>query len=1773
MPDGNDICGYFTTPPQKIACGYYTSASVSNAEQHTGEVYAWGRNKHFVLGLNLHANDSHSPKGHGHLDDQKDVEFTTPKKVDAIPKPVLEVSCGVFHTAFLVKADNGPGGDVYTTGLGTLGRLGCRNPESSESHEVEDTWWSLNHPMQPVCDTWSPGTKVLRVVCGGDHTLCAATDGYMYAWGVNRDGQCGVAGAGDSLHRMGRVALPTARRVVHFAAGTQHSMCSCEGEVYAWGCGLQGRLGLGTCQTRWIPEMVTGLAEHVVTFVACGEAHSGAVTTEGHVLTWGAGSYSRLGHGEDIDYMVPKVVKAFQEMFEDVVAIKQIALGVYHSLFLQDSPTAAPKLYTCGSGVATGRASESDVNAVTQLPAPMSDSKILGGQRIMQIAAGMYHNTVLLDNGSLVSWGVGSNGRLGLKVSKPAVYDPAPLHSNVFGFQTKKPSDLFEQEEIRNKRLTAKAKGKDGTGKKGVDLNWEVKQIALGTLHSMVLTNGGHLYTWGGNSHGQVGNESKGLHMWMPQRLEMGNGRSILQVAAGYDHCLAITVTQEVWAWGKGASGQLGTGYVRDESQPHRLDIKQAVFVSAGEEHSAAIVRGETVGSQDLYTWGCVEGGRLGLSKNTMSGVISLPALVNLAEACQEELWPAAPAVKATSALAMVPAGPKMSNPLARAVGPIMVRCGQSHTAVVLGPTADLPGARDEYVNKVYTFGNGWYGKLGLGSDINAYVPAQVEFPGGNNQFAQDISLGASHTAMLTRDGDLYMWGRAKLCCEPTGGGEIFTPKKFSQIEGTPKFRQVVCGEYHTMVVTRSNELWVWGDNRHGQLGLDAHSVGGDILSPELASLTRGNVKLFATGPTHTIAVFANGGTYGWGNQSCGRLGLQEKKADKIVVGAEAVNDLWSSIESMSLYQTKGADGELEESSEGEGEAEADKEHAGSGGASPGYQQSSLPAESLVASKKVQTFAAMQMIIKQESDSCREHRLEEKARQLATKLEEDILGAIHALPAQEEAVLAVQGDIGQSLKSNLKWLKSVSPPETGASSLSQAIVTTLPIYRDLLWVLQQQVSYLAQLSASGLKPPEAETFYEVVSCIFADVHPRSKSLLLMMLRLIIDKETEAGHQKIGDVFSPYGNEKKGQSPSRAFHVFSRYALSEPHYEDVVHPFMKDVKKQTGSSTQGSVAPPAGTADVTETLLMSIVASSSREDRFAISKEEYKQLYTDGEKGPEELTMEFMRSLDAFRDWLEGPFLASIRQVKLPQDIQFLLGYALKAVRIRYPSATEDGVPQEIAACAPLLRLFCEGILCPMCRHLQKYASKKTYLPESYTHTTDSVVVANMAALATFLEKMVKGELVEKGAGKRTAAVSAGDGGETPGVSTGDDNLLKPLFFAAKTVKVELLQYVLSQADISGEDRLEVDLMTQMYKAHFEPTRHFVTMSTSTILKLSNMLRQHMNKLRIKENDALEAVCRKLPDWGSELIENYEKNLELDFLHNFQMKSRVLGGLSVHDIVICRTTRCPMPRYLAGQVLCEGMMRKFNSGDDSDNPRRTLENLFRDLPPLRSKDFSELLVEFNDLRRAYKTKSPPDAGMVMKLSEGLQMIDQLVNVEAHPEDVLEFMADSHAKRGKFQKYLKEVESGIAEVLREQKKLDDFSKRMMREYQQMLKFSLDLKLPAALEEHASTPLRFTRLSQSMEKKRQGHLDPTKLKDMNCIMNPVETYTLQQLRSRHVITDVNPRFKEMEKVMKVQFLSLLRALSFRTMPCEHGARISLADAFHPRHMSHAGGSEYIL
>jgi alpha-tubulin suppressor-like RCC1 family protein len=153
-----------------------------------------------------------------------------------------------------------------------------------------------------------PGSGVIAVVAGSNHSLALKSDGTVLAWGSNASGQLGDGTAVSRSSPIQVNGLGPGSGVVAIAAGMDHSLAlKSDGTVLAWGGNSSGQLGDGTTSPRPSPVQVSGLgpASSVISIAVGLGSHSLALKSDGSVVAWGANSSGQVGDGTTTTRVIP----------------------------------------------------------------------------------------------------------------------------------------------------------------------------------------------------------------------------------------------------------------------------------------------------------------------------------------------------------------------------------------------------------------------------------------------------------------------------------------------------------------------------------------------------------------------------------------------------------------------------------------------------------------------------------------------------------------------------------------------------------------------------------------------------------------------------------------------------------------------------------------------------------------------------------------------------------------------------------------------------------------------------------------------------------------------------------------------------------------------------------------------------------------------------------------------------------------------------------------------------------------------------------------------------------------------------------------------------------------------------------------------------------------------------------------------------------------------------------------------------------------------------
>ncbi len=272
--------------------------------------------------------------------------------------------------------------------------------------------------------------------------------------------------------------------------------------------------------------------------------------------------------------------------------------------------------------------------------------------------------------------------------------------------------------------------------------------------HSLVAKADGTVLAFGNNGKGQLGD---GTTITRTTPVTIGGLTGVVAVAAGQEHSMALTSDGRVWAWGSNAAGQLGRHYewedmVFDYCTPCRpspvlLDLQSVVAIAAGSDHSLALLA-----NGDVYGWGNNYVGAYGASISwsdapllVMTGAAAISAGPSRSVILKADgtVWGSGwnqEGALGDGTYAHRDAFVQMSG----VAGAAKVAAGGYHTLVLL----------DDGTLKAV--GYNAYGGLGDRTWMNQNLPVTV----GGMADVVEVAAGSAQSYALKSNGTVWSWGR-----------------------------------------------------------------------------------------------------------------------------------------------------------------------------------------------------------------------------------------------------------------------------------------------------------------------------------------------------------------------------------------------------------------------------------------------------------------------------------------------------------------------------------------------------------------------------------------------------------------------------------------------------------------------------------------------------------------------------------------------------------------------------------------------------------------------------------------------------------------------------------------------------------------------------------------------------------------------------------------------------------------------------------------------------
>ncbi|MBI4833314.1 MAG: hypothetical protein HY811_00640 [Planctomycetes bacterium] len=275
-------------------------------------------------------------------------------------------------------------GTLWSWGYGEYGQLGHGGTAQYDGDGAYLYNLDKNTPTQiGALTTWS------KVACGAQHTMAIKTDGTLWAWGFNSNGQLGD---GTTIQRNSPVQVGALTTWKQVAGGNAFTLAvKTDGTLWAWGYNWNGQLGDGTQTNRSSPVQIAGTTWKQV---ACGGNHTVAIKTDGTLWAWGYNGQGQLGDGTTTQRLSPVQVAG--------TTWKQVACGNVYTMAIKTDGTLWAWGYNfngqLGDGTYTQRTSPVQIGALTTWS---------------KVACGAAHTLAVKADGTLWAWGWNNSGQLG----------------------------------------------------------------------------------------------------------------------------------------------------------------------------------------------------------------------------------------------------------------------------------------------------------------------------------------------------------------------------------------------------------------------------------------------------------------------------------------------------------------------------------------------------------------------------------------------------------------------------------------------------------------------------------------------------------------------------------------------------------------------------------------------------------------------------------------------------------------------------------------------------------------------------------------------------------------------------------------------------------------------------------------------------------------------------------------------------------------------------------------------------------------------------------------------------------------------------------------------------------------------------------------------------------------------------------------------------------------------------------------------------------------
>jgi hypothetical protein len=248
-------------------------------------------------------------------DTDVNVPILRPKETSILGgQQLVQIACGGEHVLYLTDS-----GDVYAFG-------------EAERKAHKGSFTSPQLIEEFALEKALHRTKIIQIACGAQHSVGITDIGELYTWGSGEDGRLGHGDMRDRATPRKVMALLRSR-VIHASCGGAHTAVLTEDyNVFTFGRGRNGRLGLGDNKWRDTPHEITALPRNTAIIkIICGWNFTIALSMDGKVFSWGKQGEGQCGLGYlDKDQLVPRMIEKLSDIRVSTIFLRDILVLIYY---------------------------------------------------------------------------------------------------------------------------------------------------------------------------------------------------------------------------------------------------------------------------------------------------------------------------------------------------------------------------------------------------------------------------------------------------------------------------------------------------------------------------------------------------------------------------------------------------------------------------------------------------------------------------------------------------------------------------------------------------------------------------------------------------------------------------------------------------------------------------------------------------------------------------------------------------------------------------------------------------------------------------------------------------------------------------------------------------------------------------------------------------------------------------------------------------------------------------------------------------------------------------------------------------------------------------------------------------------------------------------------------------------------------------------------------------------------------------------------------------